>query len=85
MLEVFLKDPGIIFTKNNGKVVRTPIKFYIKESEKLLYESMIRASSINNFEITEIDEVPNKSKGNVPNLSKIKPKSDINLEFKVKG
>lgn len=83
MFEVYLKDSGKIFVKNDGKVVRTPIKFHIRESEKPLYESLIRASSILNYEINPSEgEVKVKKPGR---LSKIKPRSDINFNLKIQG
>ena len=63
MFEIYLKDSGKIFTKNNGKVVRTPIKFYIEDSEKTLYESLIRASSILDYEINPSDIVNTNKSG----------------------
>jgi len=86
MFEIFLKSPGILFTKANGSMVRTPIKFKIIESEKQLYESLIRVSPISDFEITRLDEIENiKVKKKAPKLSLKKPKLDIGLNLKIKG
>jgi hypothetical protein len=87
MLEVFLKSPGIIFVKATGAIVRTPIKFKIKKSDRQLYESLIRVSSITDFEIKEIsdsEDVKVKTKKISKGTLK-KPKLDIGLNFKIKG
>ena len=85
MFEVFLKSPGIIFVKANGRVVRTPIKFKIEKSEKQLYESLIRVSPISEFTITEVENVKEAKKKKPPKLSLKKPKLNIGLNFKIKG
>lgn len=84
MFEVFLESPGILFVKANGSVVRTPIRFKIEESEKQLYESLIRVSPISKFTITEIENTK-KIKKKAPKLSLKRPKTNIGLNLKIKG
>lgn len=84
MFEVFLKSPGILFVKANGSIIRTPIKFKIDKSEKQLYESLIRVSPVDDFTITEIENVK-IAKKKAPKLSLKKPKVDIGINLKIKG
>jgi hypothetical protein len=85
MLEVFLKSPGIPFRKPNGNVIRTPIKFNIDESERQLYESLIRVSSIQDFEIKKVEKPIEKKKTKVPKLSLRKPITEITLGLKIQN
>lgn len=82
MLEIFLKDPGIIFRMASGKVVRTPIKFIINDNERALYESLIKVSPIQNFTIESTDkQIPEKKIRK--NLSKARRniKKSLNLSI----
>lgn len=86
MYEVFLESPGILFVKANGNVVRTPIKFKIEESELQLYESLIRVSPISKFTITKIEKIEKiDTKKKVPKRSLKRPRTNIGLNFKIKG
>lgn len=84
MIEVYLKSPGILFFLANGRTVRTPIKFKIKKSERQLYESLIRVSPINDFTMTEIEDIEETKKKH-RKLSLTKPKLDVGLNLKIKG
>jgi len=85
MFEIYLKSPGILFVMATGKIVRTPIKFKIKKSDKQLYESLIRVSPITDYTITEIDDIVEVPKKKSKKLSITKPKLDIGLNLKIKG
>jgi len=85
MLEVFLKSPGIIFIKAGGSVIRTPVKFFIKESERQLYESLIRVSSITDFEIKKVENVPKEEKKETQKLSITKPKLGVSMDLKIQN
>lgn len=84
MFEIYLKSPGVLFVLATGKIVRTPIKFKIDKSEKQLYESLIRVSSVTDFAITEIDNIYEEKKKS-RKLSLKKPRLDVGLNFKIKG
>ena len=83
MYKVYLKTPGFNFMKPDGNLVRTPIRFLIPDSQKTLIETMLKTSSIEEYEITETDEefpIPSHRK-----IGKNRPKSSINLNFKLQG
>lgn len=81
MLEVFLQDPGIPFRLDSGRIVRTPIKFVICEEEREMYESLIRASSIQHFTIEETDKKKPEKKPNTRLFRR--PKATSNLKLSV--
>lgn len=84
MLEVYLKSPGIVFVKPNGKAIRTPIKFQIKEADLSLYQTMIKSSSVTDFSIEPVENKVEEKKSEVPPLSQTKPVSDLNLNLSIK-
>jgi len=84
MLEVYLKSPGIIFVKPNGKLIRTPIKFKIQEGELSLYNTMIKASSVTDYSIELVLNEATEIKPVVSPLSKTRPKNDLNLKLSIK-
>ena len=84
VLKVYLKSPGFIFVDHKGKVRRTPSRFTIDPKDEILCRSLIRASSIRDFEIYEDDE-SEKVNPKLSKLSKIKPVSDVGMAFKIQG
>ena len=84
MIEVYLKTPGIVFSKLNGSNVRSPVKFLINNNEEQLYRNLLKVSSITDYEFNKTEERPKSVKNQ--KLSMIKPRgSDINLNLKIQG
>ena len=85
-LEVYLKSPGIIFNDPiKNKTNRTPYRFYIKKSQRTVYEAMIRnIPLIRDYEINDCTKVP-ETTTKKERLSLIKPKSDIDISVKFNG
>ena len=81
MIEVYLKTPGVIFSKANGENVRSPIKFLIEDNEEQLYKNMLRVSSISDFEFNKTDENQIKK----VNQFREKPDYDTAKEFLAQG
>ena len=84
VLKVYLKSPGFIFTDHKGKVMRTPSRFSINPKNEELYRSLIKFSSIRDFEIYESEE-DEQQDPKLPKLSKIRPTDNVGLAFKIQG
>jgi len=58
VLEIFVKSPGKLLELFDGRVVRSPIRFYIEEEERIRYQTLFRMKGIvpSDYEIYEVDE-----------------------------
>lgn len=85
LYEIFLKTPGIMFVRPDGKKVRSPSRFLVEEKEVGTIKTMLKASAIKDYEIkeTNLEFKPKVSKKN--KIGKVKPKLGIDLNLKING
>ena len=82
-----IKDNGnIIIDPVSDSAIRTPIRIVVKEEYLLIYKKIIELKGLKNVTITEhVEDATVTSTGKFSRYTKIKPKSNINLNFEIKS